>query len=125
MNRSLLILTSISYAFFSGGLNYGQVVLFRDDFNGSPAEEWRHFWHLGSRDIVNGWWRFTQEESGESMVAYLEGLPDDLLIRTSVRLLDPPEGGGFATLGVSARGSLDAGQNYAAACLKCPDLASG
>ena len=55
MKRSILILTSISYVCFSGSLIYGQVVLFRDNFDGPLAEEWLSTGQSGTRKIENGW----------------------------------------------------------------------
>jgi len=103
MKHSPLTGVVLLLGFLAGNLS-GQVVLFRDDFEGPLADDWfQKLGQPGSREIVDGRYYLTPETPDQPMNPALDGMPDDISIRSSVQLIGENPASGFVASGVGAR----------------------
>lgn len=91
---------------------FAQTVLFRTDFDDQVPSELFVANHEGDRAIVDGWYHWTPI-SNSLMNSFIEGLPNDISIRTRVRLLEEPQDD-WIFVGVVGRDAQphDGGRNY-------------
>ena len=80
-------------------------ILFRDDFDSAASSEWMipTLYSGYESEVVDGWLQWTPDS--RVMMASIHGLPNDVSIRTRVRILDEPTSEVFVR--ITGRETLD------------------